>query len=126
MNLHGVLPSFTQHPFPQRIVLPSGSKSSAIGGNGTRYISVQGEYPFEDAICVTDQYVLRGVRIPVRFNGEQLELPVVIRRKYNHRNQFIADFLTDAVKLADQGKQRLEYDLWQKLTDDFWDNFNKH
>jgi hypothetical protein len=102
-----------------------------INQKGSRHISVQGDYPFDDAICVTEKYALRGVRIPVRFNGEQLELPMIIRQGYDETNQFVADFLAEVVKLADI---RIERDdtaawknqnkRWQKLIDRFWDNFN--
>jgi hypothetical protein len=96
----------------------------------SRHISVQGEYPFDDAICVTDRYALQRVRVPVRFNGEQLELPVVLRREYRKDNRFVADFLKDAVVLANKGNQRYENNEWgdymndwQKLMNKFWHSF---
>ncbi|MDR0391787.1 MAG: hypothetical protein LBH59_07765 [Planctomycetaceae bacterium] len=106
---------------------PRLEKPFHIYSNKSRHISIQGEYPFGDVFCVTEKYALQGVRISLRFNGEQLQLPVMIRQPHNKTNQFVTDFLSGVVALANirnntdtwanQNKR------WQKLIDRFWDNF---
>ena len=63
-------------------------------------ITFKEHYPFNGIIFATEKYCFSGVRVPVLFSGETIELPMIVRKEYGSDSYFVSEFLSSAQDLA--------------------------